>query len=294
MFKQIDEFVKWHRRRNPSARTWRDYSYDLAQFHGYVGSKEPQEVTVRDIDGFVNHQSERGMSPKTINRRLTAISSFFVYLSDTDPEILCPVIPRRHNRKEKKRLPRPVPLEDVKKFFDAIDNPRDMAMFQLMLRCGLRICEVASLKVADIQLNEVRPRMVVTGKNDIERTVYLSIPSQEMVKEVLVERFTMGEQAKDEEELFLSYQGKKMSTTAIHKRLIVYRDLAGVSFTAHQLRHTFATNLVEEDVPLPTIQKLMGHAWITTTQGYLLVSDNKVAKDFFNAAAEQEVWSCRN
>ncbi|MEM9776968.1 MAG: tyrosine-type recombinase/integrase, partial [Chloroflexota bacterium] len=168
-----------------------------------------------------------------------------------------------------------------------ITSPRDMAMFQLMLRCGLRISEVAKLKVAHIHLNEVRPRMVVTGKNNIERTAYLSIPSQEMVKVVLEERFS------DEEELFLSYQGKKMSTTAIHKRLMVYRDLAGVSFTAHQLRHTFATNLVEEDVPLPTIQKLMGHAWITTTQGYLLVSDNKVAKDFFDAMTEQEVWSCR-
>jgi site-specific recombinase XerD len=288
MFNQITEFVKWHRRRNPSARTWRDYKYDLTQFHDFVGAKEPQAVTVRDIDGFINHQSERGMSPKTINRRLTAIGSFYVYLSDTDPTITSPVIPRRHNRKEKQRLPRPVPMDEVEKFFAVIDNLRDMAMFQLMLRCGLRISEVASLKVADIHLNETRPRMVVNGKNDIERTVYLTPPSRKMVMGVLASRFS------DEEELFLSYQGKAMSTTAIHKRLMVYRDLAGVSFTAHQLRHTFATNLVEEDVPIPTIQKLMGHAWIATTQGYLLVSDSKVAKDFFEAMTEQEVWSCQN
>lgn len=288
MFKQIDEFVKWHRRRNPSARTWRDYTYDLTQFHDFVGAKEPQAITFLDIDGFINHQSERGMSPKTINRRLTAIGSFYVYLSDADPKLVCPVIPRRHNLKEKKRLPKPIPMDEVKKFFDTIDNPRDMAMFQLMLRCGLRISEVATLKVADIHLNKARPRMVVTGKNDIERTVYLTIPSKKMVQAVLADRFS------DEEELFLSYQGKAMSTTAIHKRLMVYRELAGVSFTAHQLRHTFATNLVEEDVPIPTIQKLMGHAWIATTQGYLLVSDSKVAKDFFGASAQQEVWSCQS
>jgi site-specific recombinase XerD len=284
MFKQIEEFVKWHRRRNPDSRTWRDYKYDLNQFVEVIGEREPHTIKVPDIDQFVVHQSERGLSPKTINRRLTALTSFFIFLSDVDPSIGCPILPHRHILKEKKRLPRPVPVEEIEAFFAVIDNVRDKAMFQLMLRCGLRIAEVASLKVADLFLKEVRPRMIVLGKNSTERTIYLSIPSMKLVKHHLALRHS------DEEELFLSYQGKRMSTTAIHKRLMVYRTQAGLTFTCHQLRHTFATDLVEANVPVPTIQKLMGHAWITTTQGYLAVSDLKVANDYYDAAKEMEAW----
>ena len=163
MFDQITEFVNWHRRRNPTARTWRDYTYDLKQFVDVVGEREPHTITVTDIDRFVSRQSGRGLSPKTINRRLTTLVSFYTYLSDTNPQIVCPVLPHRHYLKERKRLPRPVPSQEIKRFFKAIDNLRDKAMFTLMLRCGLRISEVASLRVADLFLNEVRPRLAVTA-----------------------------------------------------------------------------------------------------------------------------------
>ena len=84
MFDQITEFVNWHRRRNPTARTWRDYTYDLKQFVDVVGEREPHTITVTDIDRFVGRQSGRGLSPKTINRRLTTLVSFYTYLSDTN------------------------------------------------------------------------------------------------------------------------------------------------------------------------------------------------------------------
>lgn len=285
MFKEIDQFVKWHRRRNPDARTWRDYSYDLKQFVETVGNREPKSVSVLDIDRFVYRQSERGLSPKTINRRLSTIAAFYIFLSDTDLEIISPVLPHRHYLKEKKRLPRPVHLDQVKRFFEVITNLRDRTMFQLMLRCGLRISEVAELKVNNLFLNEVRPRLVVLGKNGKERTVYLSLRTLGLLRAFLRERQSL------EDEVFLSYQGKKMSTTAIHKRLMVYRKRAGITLTAHQLRHTFATSLVESDVPIPTIQKLMGHAWVTTTQEYLLVSEGKIANDFYRAVEQaEEVW----
>ena len=285
MFKQIDEFVKWHRRRNPSARTWRDYKYDLTQFHDFVGAKEPKAVQVQDIDGFINHQSERGMSPKTINRRLTAIGSFYVYLSDTDPTITCPVIRRRHNRKEKQRLPKPVPMDEVKKFFDAIDNPRDMAMFQLMLRCGLRISEVAKITFADLHLKEDKPRFVVHGKNKRERSAYLFGKIEAVFRRYLAERPKI-----DLEAVFINCRNEPLTTMGIQKRLEKYRKLAGVDITAHQLRHNFANDLVMADVPVTTIQKLLGHAWVGTTQIYIAANDPKVKADFFDAIDKLEGW----
>ena len=108
MLSQIEDFVNWVRRRNPEARTWRDYSYDLQQFAAVTGDRSPGEVNFRDIDRFVNSQVSRGFQPATVNRRLAAILAFFTYLADEHPSLVCPVLPRRHFLRQPQRLPRPV------------------------------------------------------------------------------------------------------------------------------------------------------------------------------------------
>ena len=106
MLSEIEDFVNWVRRRNPAARTWRDYSYDLAQFAALVGNRSPTQITHRDIDQFVNSQIAQGFKPATVNRRLAAILAFFTYLADEDPALVCPVIPRRHFLREPRRTHR--------------------------------------------------------------------------------------------------------------------------------------------------------------------------------------------
>jgi integrase/recombinase XerD len=81
-----------------------------------------------------------------------------------------------------------------------------------------------------------------------------------------------------------------MSTTAIHKRLMRYRDQSGVDITAHRLRHTFANDLVSANVPVTTIQKLMGHAWLDTTQTYVAANDPQVRAHFYAASNKLEGW----
>ena len=88
MLSEIDQFVNWIRRRNPEARTWKDYGYDLRQFADLLGDPDPPAVTFRDIDRFVNHQVSRGFQPTTINRRLATLVSFFTFLSAEDPTSL--------------------------------------------------------------------------------------------------------------------------------------------------------------------------------------------------------------
>ena len=235
-------------------------------------------VTVREIDTFVIAQAEKGLKPSTINRRLAAIISFYTFMADEDLELVCPVLPRRHLLREQQRLPRPVPEADLHRFFAVIEDDRDKAMFLLMLRCGLRLVEVARLRLTDLYLAETPARILVYGKNSKERTAYLS-PQVEMALRV----FLTPRMATDSDVLFVSYQGAGMSTTAIHKRLMRYRKTAGISITAHQLRHTFANDLIMADVPVTTIQKLMGHSWLTTTQTYLAANDRKVQADFATA-----------
>jgi site-specific recombinase XerD len=285
MLAEIDRFVNWMRRRNPDARTWRDYSYDLKQFAALVGDRPPDAVTIADIDRFVTSQADRGYKPATINRRLATISSLYAFVSDEDPTIVCPVIKHRHFLKNPQRLPRPVSKEDLGKFFAAVNDVRDRAMFLLMLRCGLRISEVASLQLNDLYLDESHPRLVARGKGSKERSVYLSSQSERALCAYLAQR-----PRAPSIYVFLSYQLDGLSTTAIHKRLMRYRDRAGVHFTAHQLRHSFANDLVSADVPVTSIQKLLGHAWLESTQTYVDANDRQVQADFYAASRRLEGW----
>jgi site-specific recombinase XerD len=285
MLAEIERFINWTRRRNSAARTWRDYGYDLRQFAALVGEKPPGAVTFHDVDAFVIAQAGRGMGASTINRRLAALQALFTFLADEDPTLVCPVLPHRHYLRRPQRLPRPVQAEQLARFFAIITDPRDRAMFMLMLRCGLRLAEVAGLQLTDLYLDEDRPRLVARGKGSKERAVYLSPQAEQTLRAYLTER-----PAATSGCVFLSYLGAGLSTTAIHKRLMDYRARAGVTLTAHRLRHTFASDLVRVDVPVTTIQKLLGHAWLETTQTYVAADDHQVQADFFAASAKLEGW----
>ena len=285
MVNEIHSFVNWLHRRNPQARTWKDYRHVLNRFKGIIGDKSPHEVTVKDVDNFVVALVEHGLQATTINRHLAVLISFYSYLAGEDLSLFCPVLVKRHFVRKPQRLPRSVPLSTLQRFFDVIEDTRDKAMFLLMLRCGLRIAEVANLQLRDLFLEEARPRLRVFGKNSKERTVYLSPQVHDALQVYLAERpSTLSPY------VFLSYQHAGLSTTAIHKRLIKYRDEAGVHLTAHQLRHSFANDLVEADVPITTVQKLMGHAWLATTQLYLTANNRKVQADFYAAVGQLDSW----
>ena len=294
MLPEIERFVNWVRRRNPNAHTWRDYRADLKQFVAVVGNRPPGAVTFHDIDRFVAQQVARGLQPGTVNRRLAAITSFYTFLADDDPDLVCPVLPRRHGLTERQRLPRPVQEEDLHRFFAAIDDSRDLAMFLLMLRCGLRISEVANLQLADLYLpdaglsgrrDEPPPRLVAHGKGSKERSVYVSPQAERALRAYLAERPTA-----PSDFVFLSYLGDGMTTTAVHKRLMVYRKQAGVRLTAHQLRHSFANDLLTADTPVTSIQKLLGHRWLETTQVYVDANDQQVREDYYSACGRLESW----
>jgi site-specific recombinase XerC len=217
---------------------------------------------------------------------LTTLKAWYAYFSYEDPSLVCPVYASRHQLREPKRLPRPVPLEDLRKFFAVLDNARDRAIFTLMLRCGLRIGEVAALRLPDLYLQAAVPRLLVTGKGSKQRTVYLSSQALHLLREYLQVR-----PASADDHLFLTYQHRGISSHAIQMRLQRYRQKAGVSFTCHQLRHTFATDLNEADVPLTSIQKLLGHAWVETTMIYVQANDKKVQGDFLAASQKLAGWA---
>ena len=286
MLSEIERFVNWVHRRSPEARTWKDYGYDLRFFMQAVGDRPLREITFRDIDHFIAIQSEKGFKPSTINRRLASVITLYDFMVAEDEGLICPVLFRRHHVREQQRLPRPVQEGDLKAFFGVIEDKRDRAMFLLMLRCGLRIGEVAGLQMSDLFLDEEYPRIVVHGKGSRERGVYLSRQAVQALQSYLAERPEV-----KCETVFLSYLEQGLSTTSIHNRLLKYRELAGIQITAHRLRHSFANDLLNADAPITSIQKLMGHRWIESTQTYVTANDRQVCEDYYAACAKLEGWS---
>jgi len=284
MVPEINAFKKWLRLKSPYSSTHIHYSSDLRIFFKWA-TKPPGEVTLLDIDAFIQHCQKEGLASSTINRRLASIRSFYHYLSMMNPAAPDnPVRPKRHFIHLGHRLPRDVQDSDLELLFAEINHPRDRAMFLLMLRCGLRVGEVRNISMYDLYLHSIPPglpRIWLQGKGGVERVAYLSHQSMHALQNWLDSRPDTDNQA-----VFLNRFGRRLTVTGIQDRLAKYCRQAGIWITCHQLRHTFGRHLVEARVPVTTIQKLMGHARLRTTQVYLHISDSQVQSDYENAMEE--------
>lgn len=279
MLLEVARFSKWLRRRSPHTTTPIHYTNDLDLFFRWI-HKPPHEITVKDIDAYIEHcQTNLGHAIATVNRRLAAIRSFYHFLEvESDDAPPNPVLPKHHFIRQGRRLPRDAEDADVERLFAAIDSPRDRAMVLLMLRCGLRVREVRNLSLGDLYLNPSNgnlPRLWLNGKNGSQRVVYLSSQALTALEAWLTIRPNVESQA-----VFVSRLKRRMTVTAIQMRLMRHCHQAGVWITCHQLRHTFARHLVEAGMPVTSIQKLLGHERLRTTQIYLHISDTLVQADY--------------
>ena len=154
-------------------------------------------------------------------------------------------------------------------------------MFMLMLRCGLRVAEVAALTADAIEPKRKR-LLVQNGKGGKDRIVYLSSDALSAINNYLKVR-----PASTSKQVFLvekgNYRGMPISIRGIQKRIEYYAKKAGVPASCHQLRHTMATQMLNVDADLSTIQDLLGHSKITTTQRYCKISNVKVERDYKKA-----------
>ncbi len=274
----IDRYRRSLKRKNYSAHTVKTYMHILSHFAGWL-TMPLIDVGRNDIGAYVDYLLRKRLSPKTIICHLQTIRLFFDYLiNEEGVDMANPVT------KISVRLPKPLPrhLKDdqVKRFLAAVDDARDKAMFMIMLRCGLRVEEIARLTMDAIDLSRSM-LFVVQGKGAKDRVVYLSKDARASLDAYLKIR------SSKLRSLFLVNKGRvkgtPISVRGIQKRVEHYTALTGVSVTCHSLRHTFATQLLNADADLSSIQDLLGHAHITTTQRYCKVSNLKVQRDYYAA-----------
>jgi len=275
------ELIRYRRslkRKNYSTHTVKSYLNILDQFTRWL-TVPLSEVTRKEIGAYVDHLLRRRRTPKTITCHLQTIRLFFDYLMNEEGRsILNPVT--RISLRLPKALPRHLKDDQVRRLFDGITDLRDRAMFMLMLRCGLRVQEVAELTVDAVEYQR-RQIFVFHGKGAKDRVVYMSEDARSALLAYLAKRSSKARG------LFLvqkgPMRGKPLSVRGIQKRIEYYARESGLNVSCHRLRHTMATQLLNADADLATIQDLLGHGQITTTQRYCRVANLKVQRDYYKA-----------
>jgi site-specific recombinase XerD len=283
----LESFAQYLDRRAPGRRTTINYVSDVRQFLA-VCAKPWRDVTMHDMDAFVDSQRVAGLGPATVKRRVAALKVYFDFLAEESGDLSQPnpVRFKRHAGKQPHSLPRDLSDETIAQLWAVITAPRDQAWFALMWRAGLRVSEVTALKLTDVTapaMAEQPARVRVCGKGQKERLVLLSADAYAVLASWLTIR-----PASAQPYVFLNDRGQPLAANGIEWLLHRYGAQAGVTVTPHQLRHTFARQVTEAGMPITSLGKLLGHAQVSTTQIYTAGADPALRQAYQEAMTRVE------
>jgi site-specific recombinase XerD len=268
------------KRRNFSPNTVKNYLNGLKHFILWL-DVPIETVTYRKIGTYVDDLLGKRLRPKTVNCYLNSICQFYYYLAEEESMPVANPVRKPNMMKLPRGLPKHLREEQIELLFENINGWRDRAMFMIMLRCGLRVEEVAHLSLGDIDLKR-RMLFIQDGKGAKDRIVYLSNDALHALLDYLKVRPT-----NKVKKVFLVEKGpltgQPISIRGIQKRMEYYARKTGMRISCHHLRHTMATQMLNADADLSTIQDLLGHNSIKTTQRYCRVSNVKVQRDYYKA-----------
>ena len=279
----IQRFEAYLKRRFPGRSTAKHYVSDLRLFVQHHPAPLTQ-VTIRDVDSFVDWQYEQDRSPATVKRRAAALKTFFDFLAEEqgEPERPNPVSMRRHAGRQPHHLPRDLSEAEVEQFLTVVQSERDKAMIFLMLYAGLRVSEVQRLSQNDIVVPkepDAPVRLRVLGKGGKERIVYLCRAGYRPLAAYLEQ----SPPAEPTQPLFRSRLKKPITVGGIQERVHKYALESGVAVTCHRLRHTYARRMVENGMSLLVLSRLLGHSQVQTTQPYIDGADPQVRRSYERA-----------
>ena len=272
--------------------TRRAYGRDLGEFASWAGTEGtgPREVRYRFLRRYAARLSAsareggRGLAKPTVARKLAAIRTFYRYMVETEQLAQNPADLVSSPRRPRK-LPRLLGRDDVATLLDRIPagtslELRDRALFELTYSCGLRCEEIVNLDVEGIDFDAEELR--VMGKGSKTRIVPIGEPAQRALERYLARGRPALAGRAGEPALFVSKSGRRLSPSDVRRRLTAWLRHAGLSsaVSPHSLRHSFATHLLEGGADLRTIQELLGHASVSTTQVYTWVESGRLRRQY--------------
>lgn len=266
-----------------SLNTVKSYENDL---RGFIGNLEVKNLSIldckkNDIMQYLLTLKEKGYSTASVARILSSLKQFFRFLI-FDSKIDHDPIEDLKSPKLWLRLPKALNMEDVKKLLCVILGSkyflRDIAMLELMYASGLRVSELVKIKLSEINFEAGFIR--VRGKGEKERVVPIAQRTMQTIKRYLIELRPQLIKRRTSDFLFLNNRGQAMSRQRFWQNLKAMGKLAGVEVTPHMIRHSFATHLLEGGADLRSLQKMLGHSDISTTQIYTKVSIDRLRKEY--------------
>ncbi|HXQ25749.1 MAG TPA: site-specific tyrosine recombinase XerD [Candidatus Acidoferrales bacterium] len=258
------------------------YRRDIAKFAVFAGARKltTKEVRRGDIVDFLGSLYRRGLDSRSVARHLVTVRNFFRFALiegyiDDDPAATI------ESPKFRQSLPDFLSLEEVDRLLRQPDTKstlglRDRAMIELLYSCGLRVSELCGLSVSDLETEAGCLRCI--GKGDKERLVPVGRQAIEAVREYLRASRPKLLREGSSPDLFLNQRGRKMDRITFWKTLAGYGRKAGLrkALTPHMLRHSFATHLLDRGADLRSVQMMLGHSDISTTQIYTHVVEERL------------------
>ena len=306
----LRDFLSYHQTiQGHSKKTVDEYFLDLRNFFRYikldkglVDRKTPlEEISIDDVDialirsvkltdiysylSFLSNSRARnakkpytgvGLMPSTRARKVATIRSFYKYLVNKVRILDENPIKELDSPRQKQSLPRFLTLDESIQLLESIDGEnmeRDFCIIALFLNCGLRISEMVGLNIGDIRGDRLR----VLGKGNKERIVFLNVACQNAIEDWLDVRSKSG--AVDPHALFITRKHTRITTDGVHymlKRRFAAAGLDSSKYSAHKLRHTAATLMLQNGVDVRTLQEVLGHEHLNTTQIYTHVDSDSL------------------
>ncbi len=279
--------------RNHSENSVKAYSLDLRDFFNF-SFQESEAVLKSDLSDISSHAvrlwilslRKRSLKASSLSRKISSLKSFFHWLENSY-NIFNSAISKLDSPKKDKKLPRPIAINDIKKLYRAFDNKkeqrwiisRNQAIFILLYTCGLRISEAINLKVNVLPLST---SVVVKGKGKKERMVPILDVANQAIESY---KKQCPYPISSSEYVFLGIRGKRMLPRSFQKAMERARDSIGLpsSTTPHSLRHSYATHLLNAGTDLRSIQKLLGHSALSSTQIYTQVEQKRLLQVYKSA-----------
>ena len=289
LFQLIEDFIAYLiSYRNLSKFTVRNYKNDLKSFKDFINLDN--NILLKNIDKslirkYVHYLNTKDYKRSSINRKLSVLRNLFNYVSTNSDfdEITVPMIAKS---KIQKKLPSIISIEQTDRLISSIDvtnllGVRDRALIETLYTTGMRVSEISSLNIDDIiDKNKIK----LMGKGDKPRVVFMSGTARTWIDQY-IKLCSQKFKNLQNNALFLNRFGTRLSVRSIQNlvKKYGYKSGIGVSLHPHLLRHTFATHMLSNGADLRTVQALLGHSKVSTTQIYTHVANSDMKKSYFNS-----------
>lgn len=259
-----------------SKNTIEAYGRDIESFIDFINDKNPDEIVRADLYDFIKNLRAKSYAPSSVTRKIASIKGWFRWLklnekiiSDPSIAIESPKIPQK--------LPKVISVNEIDKIFSSNLTTQEQVIFELLYGCGLRVSELVSLEIKDIDLNSKILRCF--GKGSKERIVPLGEKAKKAIKNYLDLRSLYAKN--NSKKLLVNKSGRVITRQEIYVLSKKVGKIIEKQISPHVFRHSFATHLLENGADLRVVQELLGHSSVSTTQLYTHVSKKRLKEVYF-------------